>query len=285
MPSLLERLAASAPIVLAPTGMVPTKAMTPHVPVTPREIAQDVASAAAVGISSVHLHARDAQGDPAWERTIYAEIISRVRDLTPDIVINVSTSGRSWSELEKRADVLALDGDLKPDMASLTLSSLNFLSGPSVNAPDVIRGLARIMLDRGIVPELEIFDLGMLNFATVLRKEGLLVGPVAANLFFGNIAGMQPTPGEFGIAVERVPDQTTWSGAGIGDFQSTAQSLAITGGGGVRVGLEDGIYYDRARTTLATNSSLVERVHAMLEIAGRDAMTPAEYRSTVLGPP
>ena len=137
MPSLLERLAASAPIVLAPTGMVPRKAMTPHVPVTAHEIAQDVASAAAIGISSVHLHARDAQGDPAWERNIYAEIIGSVRDLTPDIVINVSTSGRSWSELEKRADVLALDGDLKPDMASLTLSSLNFLSGPSVNAPDV----------------------------------------------------------------------------------------------------------------------------------------------------
>jgi len=285
VPSLLERLAASAPIVLAPTGMVPTKAMTPHVPVTPHEIAQDVASAAAIGISSVHLHARDAQGDPAWERNIYAEIIGRVRDLTPDIVINVSTSGRSWSELEKRADVLALDGDLKPDMASLTLSSLNFLSGPSVNAPDVIRGLARVMLDRGIVPELEIFDLGMLNFATVLRKEGLLVGPVAANLFFGNIAGMQPTPGEFGIVVDRVPDETTWSGAGIGAFQSTAQSLAIAGGGGVRVGLEDGIYYDRARATLATNSSLVERVHAMLEIAGRDAMTPMEYRTTVLGRP
>lgn len=265
--------------------MVPTKAMTPHVPVTPHEIAQDVASAAAIGISSVHLHARDAQGDPAWERNIYAEIIGRVRDLTPDIVINVSTSGRSWSELEKRADVLALDGDLKPDMASLTLSSLNFLSGPSVNAPDVIRGLARVMLDRGIVPELEIFDLGMLNFATVLRKEGLLVGPVAANLFFGNIAGMQPTLGEFGIVVDRVPDETTWSGAGIGAFQSTAQSLAIAGGGGVRVGLEDGIYYDRARATLATNSSLVERVHAMLEIAGRDAMTPMEYRTTVLGRP
>jgi len=181
VPSLLERLAASAPIVLAPTGMVPTKAMTPHVPVTPHEIAQDVASAAAIGISSVHLHARDAQGDPAWERNIYAEIIGRVRDLTPDIVINVSTSGRSWSELEKRADVLALDGDLKPDMASLTLSSLNFLSGPSVNAPDVIRGLARVMLDRGIVPELEIFDLGMLNFATVLRKEGLLA------ILFGSV--------------------------------------------------------------------------------------------------
>jgi uncharacterized protein (DUF849 family) len=283
--TLLTSLATPAPIVLAPTGMVPTRALTPHVPLTPAEIAADVARCAAIGVSAVHIHAREVTGEPAWDRHIYAEIIGRIRETTPDIVINVSTSGRNWTELEKRADVLALDGDTKPDMASLTLSSLNFLSGPSLNAPDVIRGLATIMRDRGIVPELEVFDLGMLNFATVLRKEGLLVGPVAANLFFGNIAGMQPTLTEFGVAVDRVPAEATWLGAGIGDFQPVAQSLAITSGGGVRVGLEDGIFFDRARTRLATNADLVERVHAMLELAGRTAGTPADYRRDVLGRP
>jgi uncharacterized protein (DUF849 family) len=263
--------------------MVPTRAMTPHVPLTPAEIADDVAAAAAVGISSVHLHARDDAGEPAWQRTIYAEIVDRVRSRCPDVVINVSTSGRTWSELEKRADVLALDGDLKPDMASLTLSSLNFLGGASVNAPEIIRGLARIMRDRDITPELEIFDLGMLNFARVLRKEGLLVGPVAANLFFGNIAGLQPTLSEVGLAVDRVPEDVTWSGAGLGSFQLTAQALAINAGGGVRVGLEDGIHLDRARTVLARNVDLVERVHALVDISGRSVMTPAEYRRSVLG--
>ena len=283
MSALLKSLAAPAPIVLAPTGMVPTRALTPHVPLTPTEIAADVARCAAIGVSAVHLHARAESGEPAWERNIYAEIIERVRENNPEIVINVSTSGRNWTELEKRADVLALDGDSKPDMASLTLSSLNFLSGPSINAPDVIRGLATIMRDRGIVPELEIFDLGMLNFASVLRKEGLLVGPVAANLFFGNIAGMQPTLTEFGVAVDRVPDEATWLGAGIGDFQPIAQSLAIASGGGVRVGLEDGIFFDRAKTQLATNAALVERVHAMLALAGRTPATPDDYRRDVLG--
>jgi uncharacterized protein (DUF849 family) len=139
------------------------------------------------------------------------------------------------------------------------------------------------MRDRGITPELEIFDLGMLNFARVLRKEGLLVGPVAANLFFGNVAGLQATLSEVGLAVERVPEHTSWSGAGLGDFQLTAQALAISAGGGVRVGLEDGIHLDRGRTSLARNADLVERVHALLEIIGRPAMTPAEYRTTVLG--
>jgi uncharacterized protein (DUF849 family) len=279
MSALLTALDAPAPIVLAPTGMVPTKAMTPHVPITPKEIARDVADAAAIGITSVHLHARGEDGVPTWEQDVYREIVSAVREQSPDTVINVSTSGRTWSELERRADCLALDGDLKPDLASLTLSSLNFLTGPSVNSPDVIKGLAQIMLDRGIVPELEIFDFGMLNYVHVLQKAGLLPGPIVANLFFGNVAGMQATLPEVGLAIERLPADAVWSGAGIGDFQFSAQAMSVAAGGGVRVGLEDGIYADRARTELATNPMLVERVHELLALHDRRVMTPTQLRA------
>ena len=279
MSALLTALDRPAPIVLAPTGMVPTRAMTPHVPLTPDEIARDVAEAASLGITSVHLHARDDDGVPTWDRETYARIVGAVREQSPDVLVNVSTSGRTWSDLEKRADCLALDGDLKPDLASLTLSSLNFVTGPSVNGPDVIIGLATIMLDRGIVPELEIFDLGMLNYVHVLARKGLLPGPVVANLFFGNVAGMQATLPEVGLAIERLTEGAIWSGAGLGDYQLTAQSLSIAAGGGVRVGLEDGIYYDRERTVLATNSMLVERVHRLLDLHGRRAMTPGELRA------
>jgi len=258
--------------------MVPTRAMTPHVPLTPDEIAKDVAAAARIGITSVHLHARDADGEPTWGREVYARIVGAVREAAPEVLINVSTSGRTWSELEKRADTLALDDDLKPDLASLTLSSLNFIGQASVNAPDTVRGLARIMLERGIVPELEIFDLGMVNVAHVLQKEGLLPGPIVANLFFGNVAGLQATLPEVGLTVERLPEGTLWSGAGLGDYQLTAQSLAIASGGGVRVGLEDGIWFDRHRTRLATNPMLVERVHALIELHGRTPMTPDQLR-------
>ena len=278
MPALLSALDQPAPIVLAPTGMVPTRALTPHVPLTPEEIARDVAAAAEIGITSVHLHARDAAGEPTWEREVYARIVGAVRSAAPDVVINVSTSGRTWSVLERRADVLALDDDLKPDLASLTLSSLNFVTQASVNAPETVRGLARIMLERGIVPELEIFDLGMVNMAHVLRKEGLLPGPVVANLFFGNVAGMQALLPEVGLAVERLPEGALWSGAGLGDYQLTAQALSVAAGGGVRVGLEDGIWFDRARSTLATNPMLVERVHQLLAVHQRSAMKPAELR-------
>jgi uncharacterized protein (DUF849 family) len=282
VPVLLDALAEPAAIVLAPTGMVPTRAMTPHVPLQPAEIAADVARAMEVGITAVHLHARDTDDTPTWKRYIYADIISRVREVAPDLPIAVSTSGRAWSDLEKRADVLSLTGDVKPDVASLTLSSMNFIDGASVNAPETIRALARIMKERGITPELEVFDLGMLNFARVLRKEGLLVGLVPANLFFGNIAGMQPTLIELAAATSMVPDDVMWCGAGIGVYQGISQLLSVAAAGGVRVGLEDGIHLDRTRTQLATNVSLVERTHRMLELAGRRMMTPNEYRQKVL---
>jgi 3-keto-5-aminohexanoate cleavage enzyme len=277
--ALLSALARPAPIVLAPTGMVPTRQMTPHVPLSPEEIAADVAACAAIGITSVHLHARGTDGSPTWEREVYARIVGLVRERTPEVVINVSTSGRTWSELERRADCLALDGDLKPDLASLTLSSLNFLTQASVNSPETIHGLAQIMLDRGIVPELELFDFGMVNYVHVLARKGLLPGPVVANLFFGNVAGMQATLGEVGLAVDRLPDGTIWSGAGLGDFALTAQSLSIAAGGGVRVGLEDGIWFDRGRTRLASNPMLLERVHELLALHDRTAMSSAELRS------
>ena len=274
MSALLNSLDEPAPIVLAPTGMVPTRSMTPHVPLTPEEIARDVAACADIGITSVHLHARDEAGDPTWQRETYERIVGLVRERAPGVLINVSTSGRTWSELERRADCLALAGDLKPDLASLTLSSLNFLTGASINAPETIHGLAQIMLDRGIVPELELFDFGMINYIGV--RKGLLPGPVVANLFFGNVAGMQATLGEVGLAVDRLPADTIWSGTGLGDHQFTAQAMSMAGGGGVRVGLEDGIWFDRTRTKLATNPALVERVHEGLALHGRRAMRPAE---------
>jgi len=267
------------PVVLAPTGMIPTRDQTPHVPLSAAEIARDVAECAALGISSVHIHARDEAGRPDWRRETYARIVGAVREAAPEVLINVSTSGRDWSEMERRADCLALDGDLKPDLASLTLSSLNFLNGPSVNSPDTVRGLARIMLDRAIIPELEVFDLGMVNMISVLRKDGLLPGPIVVNLFLGNIAGAQAAPLDLGVLVAALPDEAIWSGAGLGAFRSTAHALALAAGGGVRVGLEDGIHLDSGRKTLARNADLVALALEQGRLLGRSPMSPDDLRA------
>ena len=268
-------------LVLAPTGMVPTKSDNPRVPISPSEIAQTVRLCSEIGITSVHIHARDEAGLPDWRLETYKRIVGEVKNNCPDVLINVSTSGRNWTEIEKRADCLALDGDLKPDLASLTLSSLNFLSGPSINHPETIYELARIMKDRNIIPELELFDLGMVNVIGVLQKKELVGVRPVANLFFGNIAGIQAGPSEVGLMVERLPKGTIWSGAGIGRFRDQVHAIALAAGGGVRVGLEDGIYLDQENKQLASNEQLVEKVHSMAALLNRKPMTPSEFKALI----
>ena len=265
--------------MLAPTGMVPTKELTPYVPITPEEIISDVKSCYNIGISSVHLHARGSAGEPTWKKEIYAEIIYGIREFAPDLAINVSTSGRNWSDLEKRADCLSLLGDLKPDLASLTTSSLNFIDRESINSPSTIEKLAKIMLDRDIVPELEIFDLGMINSMSVLRKRGLLPKTLVVNLFFGNIYSAQSTPIEVAAMINGLPEGTIWSGAGIGSFQARAHAFSLAFGGGVRTGIEDSIYLDSSRLKLAKNVELVERAHKIGETIGRQMIPPGEFKA------
>jgi len=270
------------PLSFCPTGMVPTRADSPHVPVTPVEIADQVHEACQLGITSVHLHARDDDEKPTWRRERFEEIIALIKQRDPELVICVTTSGRNVSEVEKRAAVLDIGGDLKPDLASLTLASMNFAQSASMNSPDVVQFLATRMRDRGIVPELEVFDTGMLNYAAYLQQKGVLTGPSVVNVLLGGPATAQLSPLELGLLIERLPPGATWLGAGIGRAQLSANAMALAAGGGVRVGLEDNIYWDQRRTRLATNRELIERVIAQAALLGRRVMTPAEFRSTVL---
>lgn len=258
--------------------MVPTKAMTPHVPISVEEIVEDVRRCYEIGITMVHLHARDKDGNPTHEKEVYGELIKGIRAFAPDLVICVSLSGRTTPEFEKRADPLKLEGELKPDMGSLTLSSLNFTSQASLNSPDVVKLLAQEMRDRGIRPELEIFDLGMVNYVHHLIEKKLLRAPYYANLFLGNIATAQLDLAHAGLLIRDLPEYTTWSIAGIGDVQLSANMLAVAMGGGVRVGLEDSIYLDRDRTVLATNVGMVERIHKIAKAFGRKVMRPIDLR-------
>jgi 3-keto-5-aminohexanoate cleavage enzyme len=268
-------------INFAPTGMVPTKRDNPHVPITPDEIADDCATAAALGASILHLHARDADGAPTWQPETYRRVILAVRERCPDAIICVSTSGRSFNTFECRSAVLDLDGDAKPEMASLTLGSLNFPKQASVNEPEMIRKLAQRMLDRGIVPELEVFDLGMLDYARFLIEREVLQAPFYVNLLLGSLGTIAATPLNLAMLTNALPAGATWAGAGIGRFQFPINALAIASGGHVRVGLEDNLFMDAAKTQLATNAALVERVVRLAEATGRAIATPAEARRMI----
>jgi 3-keto-5-aminohexanoate cleavage enzyme len=263
-----------------PTGMIPTKKMTPHVPEQPEEIVEQVLEAVGLGVNMVHLHARDeVTGAPSYRKDIYAKIIGPIRKAAPDLVICASLSGRDFQEFEKRSEVLNLTGDLKPDFGSLTLSSLNFNRQASINSPQMIQDLAAAMLDRGIRPELEAFDLGMINYARYLITKGLIRPPYYFNLILGNIACAQATLMNLGLMVHDLPADSTWSAGGVGSAQLWSTAAALVDGGGVRVGLEDNVWYDEERTTLATNRRLLERTLNIASALGRVPYSRAEARS------
>jgi uncharacterized protein (DUF849 family) len=258
--------------------MIPTKAMNPAVPVTPDEIVADVRRCANLGVSMVHIHARAANESPTHEKRVFARIIGSIRETHPELIVIATTSGRAYQEFSQRSEVLDLAGALRPDMASLTLSSVNFNRTASINEPDMIIRLAGRMQERGIRPELEIFDLGMVNFAHYLIRKGLLTPPYYFNILLGNIAAAQAKLLHLGIIVSELPTDSIFCVAGIGDFQLDMNALGILMGNGARVGLEDNIWFDKGRTVLATNYMLVERVVRMARNLGREIASPRDVR-------
>lgn len=262
-----------------PTGMIPTKEMTPHIPITPEEIVNQVSEVADLGINMVHLHARDPMtGEPTYRKEVYAEIIDGIRNKFKELILCVSTSGRTFSEFEKRSECLTLDGELKPDFGSLTLSSLNFNNQASISTPQMIQALAKEMLERDIRPELEAFDVGMINYAKYLIEKELIRPPCYFNLILGNIACAQANLLNLGLMINELPSGSTWSVSGVGRFQLPMNAASLVAGGGVRVGLEDNIWFDDERTRLATNRELAERILSIARALGRTPYTRREAR-------
>lgn len=262
-----------------PTGLLPRKIENPNVPIKVGEIVADVKAAWECGITVVHLHVRnEVTEEPCYKKETYAEIIGGIREFAPELVICVSTSGRSISDLPKRAEVLELEGSLKPDLASLTLSSLNFNKQASINEPDTIKTLAQEMLARGIKPELEVFDAGMINYAKYLSTKGILKPPYYFSLILGNIACAQADLLHIGVMIRDLPEPSLFSMGGVGDAQLPVNSLAISMGYGVRVGLEDNLWYDRSRTKLASNIDLLVRVKELGRANEMEIMTSHELR-------
>lgn len=265
-------------IKLAPTGMIPTKRDTPYVPVTTEEIVRDTHKAYRLGASVVHVHARDEQGRPTHRREYFEKIFREIKKKCSDIIICATTSGRVTPQVEHRSEVL----DLEPEMASLTVGSLNFPRYPSVNSLETIEALATLMRDRGILPELEIFESGFINTAKYLVRKGCLNQPLHFNLLLGSLGSIPADIRDLVYLVESLPSGSTWSATGIGRFQTQINVAAILMGGHVRVGIEDSIYYNYPKKELGTNAQLVKRIVRIAKELGREIATPDEARE-VLG--
>lgn len=261
-----------------PTGTIYNKTHNQFLPITPDEIIKEALLLASLGAAILHIHARDEEGNPTWNREIYQKIISGIKEQNESVIICVSTSGRFFNDFRQRADVLDLKGDVKPDMASLTLGSLNFMKSSSLNDPKTIIDLSKKMLDEGIKPEIELFDTGMLNQMHVLIKNNLLKPPYYVNLMFGNIYTMQLDLQVIDFFITNLPKETLVGFGGIGKSQFDASHLALALNKGVRIGLEDNLYLDKNKNCLATNSGLVSRTISIAHAMNKKLLTPSDVR-------
>jgi 3-keto-5-aminohexanoate cleavage enzyme len=265
-------------INVALSGTVPRRANNPMTPITPEDMAADVDRCYRAGARVFHLHARDADERPVWRKEVFADIIGRVRQTAPDAILCVSTSGRVYTRVEERSDVLDLSGPLKPDLASLTLGSMNFPKEASVNAPDMIARLAARMAERGIVPELEIFEFGMIDYAHYLIKKGVLKPPFVFNLILGSLGTSAATGLNVSLMIERLPAGSFWAAAGVGRYQFFMNALGVVLGGHVRTGLEDNLFKDEAKQEPTDNVWMVETLAALATSVGRGVASSQEAR-------
>lgn len=261
---------------VALTGAVPGRDDAPSIPLTPDETVADILACAAVGASMFHIHVRDEDGKPTHQAHLYEEIIGRVRDVDPTLVLICTTSGRVDPDPAARMTALELEPALRPDMASLTIGSFNFPRVLSYNPPDTVAALLGRMAEQGVRPELEAFELGMVQMVHVLLERGQIELPGYINLLLGSVGSAPAFVGDLARMVERLPDGVEWGAAGIGVFQRSMILTAAAMGGNVRTGLEDSPR--DIDGTPSSNVAAVERAVAAAALAGRAVATPAEAR-------
>ena len=245
-------------INFTPTGTQTTRDNS-YAPFIPNEIIESVHEANELGISIVHLHARDEVAlENTYKKEVYQKIIEGVKKYCPELLICVSLTGRNFPELEKRSEVL----QLLPDMGSLTMSSLNFPSGTSVNQPNMILSLIDEMDKYGVQPEIECFDTGMLNYTNYLISKGKLNPPYHINIILGNIYNGQCDLSNLSSIKSNLPSNSYVCLGGIGTQQLKSNLYGLLDFDGIRIGLEDNLYFKNKEKT--TNIELLKRTHRIM---------------------
>ena len=261
-------------VAAAVVGAEVTRAQSPYVPYTPEEIARAAVDAGRAGAAVVHLHARWPDGRPSQDARHFREIVDRIRSAGSHVVVQCSTGGAVGMGLEERLGSL-VEG---AEMGTLNLGSMIFGDEVFLNArPDVVRVAARLR-ERGLVPECEAYDAGMLDTLRWLLERGHLTRPYHVQFVLGVPGGMAASERNLRFLVEGLPEAVHWSAAGIGRAQLPVAGLALALGGHVRVGLEDNLFVSKG--VLATGSDeLVALAVELAARAGREPATPDEARA------
>jgi 3-keto-5-aminohexanoate cleavage enzyme len=262
-------------ITVAITGSLPRKENNPAVPITIDEQLESTHAAFEAGATIAHLHVRRDDQTPTSDPERFALVQEKLRKYCPGMIIQFSTGGRSGKGSERGGMLY-----LRPDMASLATGSCNFPAIVYENHPDLIAQLATKMLEFGIKPEIEVFDVSMMYQAIRMAQEGALQPPLHVQFVLGvknAMPAVRPVL-EFQVAeLRRLMPAATWTAAGIGRHQLEVNCWALEMGGHCRTGLEDNIRWDKTR--LATsNAELVTRVAQLCDGYGRPVATPADAR-------
>jgi 3-keto-5-aminohexanoate cleavage enzyme len=245
-------------------------------PLSPAEIALAAEEAVSAGAAIIHLHVRGKNGRPSQSIEIFDEVTKKIKERC-DCIIQYSTGGAVGSPLQKRLDPLVLD----PEMATLSMGTMNFGAEIYENSQQTITALAAIMQEKNISPELEIFDLGMLEAVPQYIRNGVLPENYHLDFVLGVPGGVAATISNLVLLTDRLDADQTWTVAALGRFQLPMTAHAIAMGGHVRVGFEDNIYFRRGELA-GSNGQLVARVTRLAGELERPVATVAEARD-ILG--
>ncbi|WP_231183656.1 3-keto-5-aminohexanoate cleavage protein [Haladaptatus sp. DYF46] len=266
-------------VTAALTGGVHGKEANPNLPETPEEIGRAAAAVEEAGAAVVHVHARTENGERSFETERFQAIDDAIRERTDDLIIQHSTGGTAAPATDRH---LPLRTDPPPEMASLDMGPLNRYDHlTSENTRAMVDSLHEEMRERGIKPELEVFNDGHRNEVYGLLDRRDLAEPVYATLIFGPGTLTRPTPQNFRNAIEDLPDGVLFNTLGFGRHQLPFATMGILFGGHVRVGLEDNVYYRRGELA-ESNAQLVRRVVRLADELQRPVATPSEARE-ILG--
>jgi 3-keto-5-aminohexanoate cleavage enzyme len=265
----------SEPVIItcAITGNKTTREMNPYLPLTPKEQGIAAAEAVAAGASIIHLHVRESDGAECHTLERFAEAVGEIRSRAPEAIIEVSTRAAVGEGIDYRGNCL----ELRTEMCSLNVGSINIENEVFLNSPPDVRRLAARIYELGIEPELDCFDLGHLESLVELRRRGILRDPLRALLVLGISGGITADPRNLVHMVSRLPPGAHWSAVGIGRFQLAVAVQALVMGGNVRVGLEDTAYFRKGELA-RSNAQLVERVVRLARELGREVAPPAQAR-------
>ena len=283
-------------ITCAVTGNLTLPSQTPHLPITPEEVAEACLGAAEAGAAIVHIHVRyPGSGKPSMEIEHYQDAVSRIRAKNKDLILNITTGpggrfvpshddpkmfadGTTLMSPEARVEHIVL---LKPEICTLDLNTMNSGGQVVINTPGNVRRMAKVVRGAGVMPELELFDSGDIALMHDLLKDGTLAGPVLCSFVTGVKYGFQPGPETVLYARNLLPADAQFTAIGIGRTAFPMVAHSYLAGGHVRVGLEDGVYLDRG-VLAESNAVMVEKARRMVGDLGGQIATPREARD-ILG--